>query len=142
MIMVQSRKEKAYKFRYNKLVRDRIPEIIKREGWLIQKKVLGAAAFRRELFKKLTEEVGELAEAETKKEVASELADLQEIISSLAACYGLKLSELEVIKRQKKRRNGGYDKKIFIGHVAYLPGADTAWLEYHLKDPKKFPLIK
>ena len=64
---------------YNKLVRDRIPEIIKKDGETLFVRKLSQKEFKAEVLKKVLEEAQELSEAKNREELLKECADLQEI---------------------------------------------------------------
>jgi predicted house-cleaning noncanonical NTP pyrophosphatase (MazG superfamily) len=96
--------------KHNKLVRDKIPEIILARGDKPVSQVLDADAYRRELRQKLREEV---AEFETSGQV-EELADILEVVYALAGTEGVSEAQLEAIRRQKRRERGGFEAKIFL----------------------------
>jgi predicted house-cleaning noncanonical NTP pyrophosphatase (MazG superfamily) len=98
---------------YNKLVRDRIPEIIRQNGIECEIAVLSDAEYRQALRQKLMEESAEAAEAEGENLVA-ELADLYEVIDALMASCGI--ARDEVLNAQAKRREtrGGFAQKIML----------------------------
>jgi predicted house-cleaning noncanonical NTP pyrophosphatase (MazG superfamily) len=98
---------------YNKLVRDRIPEIIRQSGMECEISVLSDAEYRQALRHKLIEEAGELAEANG-DELVAELADLYEVIDALMLSYGI--SGDRILNAQAKRREtrGGFAEKIML----------------------------
>ena len=67
---------------YNKLVRDRIPEIIAADGRQFATEIMNEDEYRRALLAKLVEEAQEVASAEV-DEIAKEIADLCEVIDAL-----------------------------------------------------------
>lgn len=99
---------------YHKLVRDRIPEIIQKDGKEAITRVLSEEDYKTELRKKAHEELQEYMEATTDKESIEELADLLEIIYSLGAIHGASTDELEKVRRQKAEKRGGFNKKVFL----------------------------
>ncbi len=99
---------------YKKLIRDKIPEIIKQSGWTPVVSVLNQKRFLQELKKKLLEEAKELLAAKSKDEIAGELIDLQEIIDTLAAEFGFSKSDLKKKQSAKRRARGGFKKKLFL----------------------------
>ena len=133
---------KKYKFSYAKLVRDKVPEMIKKDGGLLKKRILDSAGYIQELKKKFLEESRELIAAENKKETLEELADLQEIIDHLLKALRLTKTELKAKQLAKRRRVGGFKKRIYIDHVATGDKFDPEWLKYFLKNRRKFPLLK
>lgn len=76
---------------YNKLVRDHIPDIIKKDGKLPTTKILSDEEFKLELQKKAQEELNEYLQAKTNKESIEELAVLLEVIHALSTVHGYSL---------------------------------------------------
>lgn len=140
--MADTPERKTYTFKYDKLVRDRLPDIIRSEGWDIKQQVLSPTAFKKALRKKILEEVEEFLETKDRVQALAELADVQEVIEALVRSEGYTMSELLQAQRDKKKWVGAYEKKVKISSITYRPGADKTWLKYHLKNQKKFPLIK
>lgn len=100
---------------YNKLVRDKIPEIIKKNGDSCVTKKLNQKEFRVEALKKVVEEANELLGAKDSKiEMIEELADLQEIISTVMDAYKISSKEVSKEKASRKKQRGGFAKKIFL----------------------------
>lgn len=98
---------------YNKLVRDKIPEIIKSKGETPVTRILGKDEYRQKLIKKLTEEVGEFG----KENNADELADILEVVYALANDLGVGKNELEDIRANKSAKRGGFNKRIYLIEV-------------------------
>ncbi len=96
-----------------KLVRDNIPEIIRSGREVPIFRSLEANEFREELGKKLQEEVGEFL-AEYSKE---ELADVLEVIYAFVKYKKFDMGEIEKIRKEKKFKNGGFDKKLYLEYV-------------------------
>jgi len=99
--------------KYNKLIRDKILEIIKNSGEKPYWRILTKKEYLSEIKKKILEEAKELILAEKKKDVVNEI-DIQELIDVLM--LELKLSKSEIIKQQeiKRRKRGGFKKKLFL----------------------------
>jgi predicted house-cleaning noncanonical NTP pyrophosphatase (MazG superfamily) len=102
---------------YNKLVRDRIPEIIEKDGKSYKKLILDDTQFKLELQKKLKEEVQEYLTAGSDQEAVEELADILELIHSLAVEHNVSIEELEHIRKTKAEQRGGFQEKIFLIEV-------------------------
>jgi predicted house-cleaning noncanonical NTP pyrophosphatase (MazG superfamily) len=98
---------------YNKLVRDKIPEIIQAEGKSLKTRVLDDAEHLEELLKKLGEEYEEL---KTDRNV-EELADVHEVLLALADALGISHEELEKVRRDKAAKRGAFKQKIFLEEV-------------------------
>lgn len=99
--------------RYNKLVRDRIPEIIEASGKSAQWDILDETACRQKLLEKLTEETAEYATSGDPEE----LADLLEIIYALAELDGINPRQLETIRQAKAASRGGFRQRIRLLEV-------------------------
>ena len=98
---------------YNKLVRDRIPEIIEEDGNSAKTKILTDEEYIAELDKKLIEEMNEYLESGS----LEELADLTEVIRAVSLARGYSLDELEKVRLSKAEKRGGFEKKIFLVEV-------------------------
>jgi predicted house-cleaning noncanonical NTP pyrophosphatase (MazG superfamily) len=93
---------------YNKLVRDRIPEIIGSRGDRAVTRVLDEAAFRDALLAKLVEEAQEATGAVV-EELPAELADVLEVLQVLAKALGMCWEQLLALAADKRTRRGGFD---------------------------------
>lgn len=102
---------------YNKLVRDNIPEIIIQDNHKPITRILNDEEYKRELEKKLLEEYKEVLETTTSEERIEELADMLEIIQSLARVENSSLEQVQEVAQVKKLKRGGFDKKIFLEKV-------------------------
>ena len=99
---------------YNKLVRDKIPEIIKSSGKEFRTKQLNEDEYIKELRSKLNEEISEYLEAYTDEQSLEELADVLEIIHRLADVHGSNIESVEDIRKEKHIKRGGFQEKIFL----------------------------
>lgn len=102
---------------YNKLVRDRIPEIIEKTGKKFSTRILDDNEYIKELKKKSFEELQEYVETNNNEDAIEELADVLEIIHALAECHGASIEEVEVVRKQKADKRGGFKEKIFLIEV-------------------------
>lgn len=104
---------------YNKLVRDKIPEIIKADqGRAPKTRVLANEEFIVELLKKLKEEAKELAEVkDNKPELIKEIGDVYEVIDAIIEYYNLDREGIMKLKNERKQKRGGFKKKIFLESV-------------------------
>ena len=96
--------------KYNKLVRDKIPDIITRRGDKPITQILSVDAYRQELRRKLQEEVAEFGESGK----VEELADILEVVYALTATEEVSQFRLEEIRKRKRREKGGFDQRIFL----------------------------
>ena len=96
--------------KYNKAIRDKIPEIIAESGKKYNLKQLDDESFLAELEKKLIEEVNEYSES---KDV-EELADLLEVIYRISELRGVNSDELDKIRKEKAKERGKFDSNLFL----------------------------
>ena len=96
--------------KYNKAIRDKIPEIIAESGKKCNTKQLDDESFLAELEKKLSEEVNEYTES---KDV-EELADLLEVIYRISELRGVNSDELDKIRKEKAKERGKFDSNLFL----------------------------
>lgn len=93
---------------YNKLVRDKIPEILDEKGVRYEKRTATPEEYKSELTKKLAEEIKEFLEALNPEE----LADVIEVIDAIK-----KLPEyamVEELQRKKREERGGFNRRIIL----------------------------
>lgn len=102
---------------YNKLVRDRIPEIITKQGLSLTTRILEDDEYLTELRTKLQEETNEFLSAESSGEAIEELADIMEVIHALAEAHGASVQELERIRAEKADKRGGFKDRIYLIEV-------------------------
>ena len=102
---------------YRKLVRDLIPDIIRKKGGIPETRVLTEAEYLPELKKKFQEEINEYLRAETSEARLEEMADIFEIITALNEAEERTLEQ--VIEAQKKKRSerGAFAGRIFLEAV-------------------------
>lgn len=96
--------------KYNKLVRDNIPEIIRDKGDEPVTHIADTAEYEAKLLEKLAEEVQEFIEAKS----AEEMADVQEVLLALCDHFGLDPEDVERIRAKKAEERGGFTKRIIL----------------------------
>ena len=95
---------------YNKAVRDKIPEIIEKDGYTCNIKTLSDEEFLVQIEKKLSEEVEEFENDKNPEE----LADILEVIYRIAQLRGISKEKLEEIRIDKVEKRGAFDKNLFL----------------------------
>ena len=98
---------------YDKLVRDKIPEIIEKSGKQCEIEILSDEKYLEMIDKKFDEE---LAEYHKDKNI-EELADLLEVIYAATKVRGYSIEELEKVRAEKAEKRGGFEKKILLKKV-------------------------
>jgi len=99
--------------KYNKLVRDRIPEIIEKSGKKAIVEELGNQAYKKCLDEKLGEELREYLAGDS----VDELADLVEIVYAILKYKGVDFKDFERIRKRKAEERGAFDKRLLLKEV-------------------------
>lgn len=101
---------------YNKLVRDKIPDIIIGNEEKPITRILNDIEYKKELEKKLYEEYNEVIESSGKARL-EELADMLEVIKALAQLENKNLDDIISIADEKNKKRGAFNNKIFLEKV-------------------------
>lgn len=99
---------------FNKLVRDKIPEIIQQDGKIVMTRILNDDEYKLELMKKLSEECNEVLNASDSSSLIEELADVLEVVKSIALNENCSVSELLELANKKYNNRGGFNKRIYL----------------------------
>ena len=99
---------------YNKLVRDRIPEIIESKGDSCKTRILCQKEYTSELDRKLNEELAEHQESKS----LEELADMLEVMMAITKARGYDWSAVIELQEKKREERGGFDRKVFLEETA------------------------
>lgn len=99
--------------KYNKLVRDRIPEIIEKDGHKAKFRTLSEKEYIAALDKKLQEELKEYQEDKS----IEEMADVLEVLYAICYARGYTIEELETKRKEKNSERGGFEKRLFLESV-------------------------
>lgn len=94
---------------YNKLVRDKIPDIIESEGRTVKIKILDNEEYKEELNKKLQEEVNEYLEDNN----VEELADIVEVIYGILNSMNVSIDDFEKVRKEKAKKEELFKKRYF-----------------------------
>lgn len=95
---------------YNKLVRDKIPEIIKNQGEKPTVRILDDKEYLECLEKKLDEEIAEYHESLD----IEEAADILEVLFALCEANGCSREKLFEVYDKKHRERGGFSDRVFL----------------------------
>ncbi len=103
---------------YNKLVRDRIPEIIRANGETANFRIVESRAeYLAGLLAKILEESVEVrvaVESEDPVEIAKEIADVREVLDAIAAEFAIPAEEVERVQKERREKRGGFSERIFL----------------------------
>ncbi len=98
---------------HRKLIRDKIPEVIKSKGGEFKIRTLRKREFEKELRKKLLEESKELLKT-PRKDLANELSDVLEMVKSITSYYKIDFKRVEKYQIKKRKERGGFKKRLFL----------------------------
>lgn len=101
------------KFYHRKLIRDKISRLIEANKGKYEVRIMDKNEFRRELKKKLIEEAEEIKGAK-KSELTKELADVLELIKSIAESENISFELIEKKQKQRRKERGGFKKHFFL----------------------------
>ncbi|MEK5379842.1 nucleoside triphosphate pyrophosphohydrolase [Niallia sp. FSL W8-0635] len=102
---------------HNKLVRDKIPQIITSTGKKYTTKILSDSEYIHELRMKSLEELKEYLEAPNRESALEELADVLEILHALANYHQSSFKEIDQIRKQKAEDRGEFKERIYLVEV-------------------------
>lgn len=101
---------------YNKLVRDKIPQIIKDSG----KKSYCHIADEKEYLEALKDKINEEVEEFYETPCIEEMADILEVLGALADYHGFSKYEIEKARLEKNRKRGAFKNRIILEKVKEL----------------------
>lgn len=99
--------------KYNKLVRDKIPEIIEQNKKSHITHIANDEEYWEKLKEKLKEEVDEFLKSSTEEE----LSDILEVIYAICDFKGISKHVLELLRQRKSKKKGGFKKRIILDEV-------------------------
>lgn len=97
-----------------KLIRDRIPEIMYSSGSVPKTRILDTQEFILKLKEKLLEEANEVLQTTTKEQLTEELADLLEVLHTLSQTMNISEIDLQTTQQQKRQKRGGFSKQLCL----------------------------
>lgn len=129
------------RFLCEKLVRDKTIERYLQQGGSLESRILEKdVEFERELKKKLLEETNEVIVSKNRDELIAELADLQEVMRSLANLHSISTEEIESCRQEKFNSRGGFSKRIYSS-IGNIP-EHTPLAGYILASPHQYKILK
>ena len=102
----------------NKLVRDKVPSLVTKDGGSYSLKLLSPLEHQHEITKKMYEELDEYNVATSKEEAIEELVDMVELIYAAVKLHDLSIEEFEAIRSEKKKKKGGFEKGIYLHTIS------------------------
>ena len=131
---------KRRKFVQNKLWRDNgAKQLEEQDGAIINRIILDDEKYNKQLGLKLIEEANEVAAAQTKKELISEIGDVYEVIDCLMKLHDISKDEVIAAQDKKRADRGSFLNREFVLSSEYLPGSFGEW--YSLKDSRLIEIL-
>src|SRR3989339_1315487 len=121
---------------YNKLIRDRIPEKIKRNGGDYAIEKLNKKAFEAALLTKVGEEASGLLSSKTREEITSELADIIAVIDEIKKFKKITDKQISQALEENFNKKGGFDKRLFL-----IWSSDTGYKTNERRNKSKNKII-
>lgn len=103
--------EKIY---YNKLCRDKIPEIIHEKGFDCDVREVDHDEYKREIVRKIYEEASGVTNHDTPEHMISEIADLIITLDAVKKEFGVSDEEVDAAVQASLDEKGGYDKRLYL----------------------------
>lgn len=99
---------------YNKLVRDKVPEIMRAGGEEPKTRVLDETEYKKQIRLKLLADAGEVRVAASRDDLVKELADVLEIVESIAAVEGIPLEDVRSTQTARRAERGGFGGRTYL----------------------------
>ena len=132
---------KMRRFILDKLIRDNIVEMFEERGTTVHYDILeDDGDFVEALATKIAEELQEMLSAENREDLASELADIDDVLTEFKEVMQIKQSELDKLRKEKRALKGGFEKHIYAKYID-VPPSDKHTLDYVKKNADRFPEI-
>ena len=125
------------RFRVEKLIRDKLPDIMRASGLRVFDRVLDDVEFLAALKTKLGEEAAEAVAAASAEELLGELADVMEVVLALTESEGFTMADLEEARLAKRGERGGFEGRVY--NAAIEAEATCPAVAYYLARPDQYP---
>lgn len=100
--------------KYNKLVRDKIPEVIKKNGGKAKFHIADKDEYLEKLFEKFGEEINEFLKGKNEEELADVFEVTDALHEALIKYYRLNKSKAKKIQAKKAKERGRFSKRIIL----------------------------
>ena len=127
-------------FRFNKIIRDKLPEIISQGGIDVVYKNIEGKDLLKKLKDKLLEETQEAVSSVGQLQIMEELADILEVIHGICFTMQVDIDTIEELRREKFDKRGGFHNGVYVDRVSVKD--DSTMLAFYLDQPDKYPEIE
>lgn len=122
--------EKKQSLEHNKLVRDKIPEKIQRNGEQAITAHLDKTILSQLLRRKLVEESLEVLDSEDGENIVVELADVLEVFDSILSQHQIDIQTVLDQKQKKREQVGGFEKGIYLKRTSSYMSANKGQIVF------------
>jgi predicted house-cleaning noncanonical NTP pyrophosphatase (MazG superfamily) len=102
------------KIYYNKLCRDKVPELIAAKGFECEIREVDHDEYKREIIRKVFEEASGVSNHSGRESLLKELADLMITIDSVKKEFQISAPELEGAIEKSIEEKGGYENMFYL----------------------------
>jgi len=99
---------------YNKLCRDKVPDIIRTKGYECEVREVEHDEYKREIVRKVYEESSGVSNHDSREELVKQLADLVITLDAVTEEYGISDDELDEAVKKSMEEKGGYEKRLYL----------------------------
>ena len=99
---------------YRKLIRDKVPEKMRRLGKAFEVRTMARKEFRTELLKKVGEEASALPKLKKGKEIAPEIADVLDVLDEVRREFKIPAREIAKARKENEKKKGGFKKRVYL----------------------------
>lgn len=132
---------KMHRFLLNKLIRNKIVAIFEKRGASCKTEVVtDNGDFLELITQKISEELEEVFDSQSREELLVEVADFEEVFSIFKQVLDLNQEDIDAVRKAKSEQDGDFSDRIFAEYVD-VPETDTEDLEYFRAQPDKYPEI-
>lgn len=128
------------KFRLDKLVRDRLPEIYEEADQKAEYTKLTGDELKQALLRKAIEEINEIDLSESRPEITRELSHVQQALADLALLCDISPEQIEAVQVEEFEDKGGFTEGVFI-YTIELNDHDS-WVNYYRRFPTIFSEVE
>jgi predicted house-cleaning noncanonical NTP pyrophosphatase (MazG superfamily) len=125
-------------FRFDKLVRDKIPTDMKDNGNIVSMQKLSGYDYLAALQAKFLEEAKEI-DLHDREEALKELADLQEVLDCMVSALDSNAKEIAQLQAIKNGKAGSFKDGVYIETATVAD--DSPWINYYTGNPDRYPEV-
>ena len=123
-------------FELKKLVRSKLIDEYEKSGQKVVVRELSMSSRKKELIRKIIEEVQEIDLASSRNDIAAEFADVNQAVGDLMVLCGVDQDKVELIRQEKLDKKGDFLSGDYIETIEL--DEDDRWVDYYRQSPDIF----